>query len=283
MHDADTSLVQPAELARRLADDDCLVVDCRFNLARPDAGEAAYLTAHIPGAFYAHLDRDLSAPRTAGSGRHPLPDSGEFAKLLSTWGVTADTRVTAYDDVGGAIAARLWWLLRWMGHRRVSLLDGGLPAWLAAGLPLTAELPRPRTATFVGQPGQMPSVEAREIEQRLPRAELLLLDARARPRFLGQEEPIDPVAGHVPGAVNAPHQENLAAGGSFRPPEELRGRFTALLAGRDVRDVAVMCGSGVTACQVLFALELAGLPGARLYPGSWSEWIRPGTRPVERS
>lgn len=283
MREADTLLVKPAELARHLADRDCVVVDCRFNLARPEAGEAAYRAAHIPGAFYAHLDRDLAGPRTAGSGRHPLPDPDELARLFSAWGVAADTRVTAYDDVGGAIAARLWWLLRWMGHRRASLLDGGLPAWQAAGLPLTADLPTPRRATFVGRPGQMPSVAVGEIEQRVPRGELLLVDARARPRFLGQEEPIDPVAGHVPGAVNAPHHENLAADGSFRSPEQLHGRFTSLLAGREVRDVAVMCGSGVTACQLVFALELAGLPGARLYPGSWSEWIRPGTRPVEQS
>jgi thiosulfate/3-mercaptopyruvate sulfurtransferase len=211
-----------------------------------------------------------------------LPDPARLAALFSGWGVTATTLVVAYDNAGGGIAARLWWLLRWMGHRPAALLDGGLPAWQAAGLPLTTEIPEPRQMRFEGSPGWMPTLDVADVERGLAAGELRMIDARTRTRYLGREEPIDPVAGHVPDAVNLPFQEMLTADGAFRPPDSLRAAFEPLLRGRDIRDVAVMCGSGVTACQLIFAMELAGIEGARLYPGSWSEWIRLATRPVAR-
>lgn len=275
-------LISATDLSSRLGAPDCVVVDCRFVLPRPEAGEAAWRAGHIPGAFYAHLDRDLASPRTAASGRHPLPRPDGLVRLFSGWGVGPATTVVAYDDAGGAIAARLWWLLRWMGHARAALLDGGLPAWQAAGLPLSTEMPVPKPADFRGSPGHMPIVEVGDVERGLRDPRFLLLDARARNRYHGKDETIDPVAGHVPGAASRPFQENLRDDGRFRSAGELRQAFDAVLAGRRGEDVTAMCGSGVTACHDIFALELAGIRGARLYPGSWSEWIRSPDRPVAR-
>jgi thiosulfate/3-mercaptopyruvate sulfurtransferase len=263
-----------------LDDPSWLVVDCRFNLAKPGAGEDAWRRGHIPGAFYAHLDRDLSSARTPQSGRHPLPRPDALAALFSRWGVAEDSRIVAYDDAGGGIAARLWWLLRWMGHGGAALLDGGWQAWQAAGLPVsTAEPPR-QAGSFRGAPGRMPVVTTAELERRLGTPDLVLLDARARERYLGAGETIDPVAGHVPGATSVPFQGSLAADGRFRPPGELRPVFEQAMRGRAPAEAIVMCGSGVTACHDIFAMELAGLPGAGLYDGSWSEWIRSPARPV---
>lgn len=274
-------LVQVEELAAAIGRGDGVVVDCRFDLARPDAGEAAWRAGHIAGAHYAHLDRDLAAARTAASGRHPLPDPQQLVRLFSSWGIGPGVPVVAYDAAGGAWAARLWWLLRWMGHAEVALLDGGLPAWVAAGHSLSTAAPAPRPAVFRGTPGQMPVIEAPEIERRLDDPGLRLLDARLPARYRGDEEPIDPVAGHVPGAINQPFQLNLTPDGRFRTPDELRELFAPHVAGAP-HEIAVMCGSGVTACHDLFALERAGLGTARLYPGSWSEWIRTPSRPVAR-
>jgi thiosulfate/3-mercaptopyruvate sulfurtransferase len=276
-------LTSAAELADHLGESDWVVVDCRFNLGQPDAGEASYRAGHIPGAHYAHLDRDLASPPTPQSGRHPLPDIERLAGLFNDWGIGPDTQVVVYDDVGGAIAARLWWLLRWLGHDRVALLDGGLPAWQAAGLPLAAEVPTRRRGAFAARPGRMPVAETEELRRRLADPKLLIVDARAAKRFLGREEPIDPVAGHVPGAINAPFTDNLTADGKFRSPADLRERFAGLLGDRPPDAVVSMCGSGVTACHNLLALELAGFRGARLYVGSWSEWIRSADRPVARA
>jgi thiosulfate/3-mercaptopyruvate sulfurtransferase len=279
---ASSLLVSVAELSRHTEDPDWLVIDCRFDIGRPEAGQQTYCDGHIPGAIYAHLDRDLASPRTGASGRHPLPAADALARRFSDWGISARVQVVAYDDAGGAVAARLWWLLRWMGHSPVALLDGGWPAWIAAGLPVS-KLPAQRPpAVFGGSPGHMPVIEAPAIQDRLRHGNLLLIDARARARYLGEMEPIDPVAGHVPGAVNVPFQTNLTPSGTFCDPGRLRTTMQPLLAGRRGDDVAVMCGSGVTACHVLFAMELAGLPGARLYPGSWSEWIADPGRPVAR-
>jgi thiosulfate/3-mercaptopyruvate sulfurtransferase len=275
-------LVPVEELARHLGDREWIVVDCRFNLARPEAGEAAWRQGHIPGAWYAHLDRDLAAPPSPQTGRHPLPDPEALRALFSSWGLAPASRVVAYDDAGGAIAARLWWLLRWMGHAHASLLDGGWPAWTAAGLPVSTEAPEPRNGAFRGESGHMPMVSTAELERRVAGRDLVLFDARARPRFLGAEEPIDPVAGHIPGATNVPFQTSLAGDGRFRSGPELRARFEAAAPGTPPDQVIVMCGSGVTACHGLFAMELAGLPGARLYAGSWSEWIRAPHRPIAR-
>lgn len=277
-------LIEAMELAA--LGDDCIVVDCRFDLSRPLAGEEAYRAGHVPGAWYAHLDRDLSSPRTAMSGRHPLPSPGTIQQLLRRWGAAPRIPIVVYDDAGGAIAARLWWLLRWIGHDDVALLDGGWQAWVAAGLPVGVGNPvsgggQSGMAGYGG--GCMPVIGADEIERRLADRSLLLLDVRARSRFLGEAEPIDPVAGHVPGALNHPFHNHLSESGRFRPPEAIAAEYGRILQGRPVNEVAVMCGSGVTACHGLFALELAGMPGASLYAGSWSEWISGGHRPVARA
>lgn len=275
-------LVQPEELARHLADPGWVVVDCRFNLQEPAAGRRMYEQGHIPGAYFADLDQDLAGPRQPHLGRHPLPEVAQLERLFSGMGIGPATRVVAYDEGGGALAARLWWLLRYVGHAQVSLLDGGLAAWRRAGLPESTALPERKSADFHARPGQMPVLGTREVEQGLAAGRLALLDARAGERYLGRTEPIDPVAGHVPGAISAPFSANLGPDGRFRAPAELRQHYQALLAGHPGKAVAFMCGSGVTACHGLFALELAGLPGGQLYAGSWSEWIRSPERPVAR-
>lgn len=280
----------PAPMLHALlaSDPSCVVVDCRFDLARPDAGENAWRAGHVPGARYAHLDRDLAGPRFPGSGRHPLPDIGQLTRLFSSWGISSGTpgsgtQVVAYDDSGGLIAARLWWLLRWLGHARVALLDGGWQAWLAARLPVASTpSPAPVAGCFRATAGSMPVADTAGIERRLGDRHQLLLDVRTPARYRGEAEPIDPVAGHIPGALNRPCGVNLDERGCFRNPAVLSGEFRQLIAGRAMRDIVVTCGSGVTACHGLFALELAGLPGACLYPGSWSEWIADPRRPVEK-
>lgn len=255
-------------------------VDCRFNLLQPDAGRAAYLAGHLPGAVYADLDRDLSGPRGPGTGRHPLPDPQQLRALFGRFGITAQTRVVAYDEGGGGLAARLWWLVRWMGHPSVVILDGGLAAWEKAGQPLTRVIPEPRDENFHGDPGHMPVRHTAEVAAGLAANAIQLLDVRAEERFQGRVEPIDPVAGHIPGALNVPFSGNLDAGNRFRSSDELARRYASLVSGHQPRDIICMCGSGVTACHSIFALELAGIPGAVLYPGSWSEWIRSPDRPV---
>lgn len=262
-------LIQAAELAGLR--DEHLIVDCRFRLDQPAAGERAWREGHIPGARYAHLERDLSGPPAAGAGRHPLPDPASLVALFSRWGIRAGCLVVAYDDSGGAMAARLWWLLRWMGHRQVALLDGGLQAWLAHGLPLSTTSPADSPAHFHGEAGQMPVVDAAQLADGLRDGSLVLLDARARSRFRGEEEPIDAVAGHVPGAINLPWQEQLAADGRFRAGGEIAAALEGIR--RPGARLAAMCGSGVTACHLIFAMELAGLGGTSLYPASWSGWI----------
>ncbi len=280
MSNTDPILTSPERLAEHLADPAWRVVDCRFDLLQPEAGHAAWRRGHIPGACHADLDRDLASPPRAGSGRHPLPDPDALNALFGKWALTPEVQLVAYNDVGGAIAARLWWLARWMGHTRVSLLDGGLAAWQAAGQPLNVpdqDPPPPEAGCFEGRPGGMPVATTAEIERgidgRTGGQDLLLLDARSEDRFLGRAEPIDRIAGHVPGAINTPVQMNLNAAGRFRSAEELRSRYRAILGEHSAVQAVCMCGSGVTACHTLFALELAGLAGARLYVGSWSEWI----------
>jgi thiosulfate/3-mercaptopyruvate sulfurtransferase len=275
-----TTLVAVDTLAAHLGDSNWLIVDCRFDLAQPAAGEAAYRAGHIPGAIYAHLDRDLSGPITPASGRHPLPDPERFAQTLSAWGVGADTQVIAYDADNGMYAARLWWLLRWVGHRAVAVLDGGLKAWTAASHPLSTEIPaRPRTQ-FQARPDRELWLDADQVQERVQQPGWRLLDARAPERFLGTVEPLDKVAGHVPGARNHPFSTNLTNDGRFGAPEELRRRYEQSQAGVSDDRTIVMCGSGVTACHLLLAMEVAGKPGARLYAGSWSEWIRNPRRGV---
>jgi len=263
------------------------VIDCRFDLAAPDAGRQAYLRQHIPTARYADLNRDLSAPVSAHSGRHPLPPPGRLAAWFGELGVGDGTQVIAYDEANGAFAARAWWLLRWLGHPKVAVLDGGFNAWVAGRGRLESGEPStppagPEAERFTLRVDRHAVLTTAELIEALKDTRRLLVDARAAERFAGTVEPLDPVAGHVPGAVNHPFSANLGGDGHFLPPAELKRRWQARLAGIAPHDAIAMCGSGVTACHHLLAMELAGLHGAKLYAGSWSEWIRDPKRPVAR-
>lgn len=253
-------------------------LDCRHNLADPEAGARAYAEGHIPGAHHSHLERDLSGPKHAAGprvgGRHPLPDRAAFARQVAAWGITPTTTVVAYDADGGMYAARAWWLLRWLGHEAVAVLDGGLPAWLAAGGALTADVPPQREGASPYPAAPQPALPTRQADEL---AGWLVVDARAGERYRGEVEPLDSRAGHIPGAVNRFYKDNLLADGRFKPAAELRAAFAAL--GEPTRQVH-QCGSGVTACHNLLAMAVAGLPGAALYPGSWSEWSADPARPV---
>jgi thiosulfate/3-mercaptopyruvate sulfurtransferase len=274
-----STLIDAAELNGLIGRDDVLVVDCRFDLADPRSGARGYAEGHIPGAVHADLDQDLADLSKTGMGRHPLPDEAAFSNVLERLGWTPDIAVVAYDNANGALAAtRLWWMLRLIGHRRAAVLNGGLASWSSAGLGLVAETPS-RATTRVDvrfDPAQIVFTEELARSAR----DVLLLDARAAPRFRGEIEPIDPVAGHVPGARNRPFSDNLAPEGAFKSASALRREFDALLGGRPARDVVHMCGSGVTACHNLLAMEHAGLTGSRLYAPSWSGWIADPARPV---
>ena len=275
-----TTLIDAATLSRELHRSDLVVFDCRFELGNPAWGEREYAAAHLPGAQYLHLERDLSAPITEESGRHPLPDPHEFARRLAACGVEADSQIVAYDQNNGAYAARLWWMVRWIGLRRVAVLDGGIAAWRSAGLPLTQIVPRPEPRDLrvtVNHDAWLTSEAVNAL--RLDPGNLVI-DARGAERFAGRSETIDPVAGHVPGARNHPFVGNLGTDGRFLPPAQLRERWEILLGSLPASSVIAMCGSGVTACHNLLALEHAGLGGGRLYAGSWSEWIRDPSRPT---
>jgi thiosulfate/3-mercaptopyruvate sulfurtransferase len=258
-----------------------VIVDTSFDLADPGAGERRYRESHLPGAHYLHLDRDLSGPKSGRNGRHPLPDRAAFARTVGALGIGPETQVVAVDAHGGVYAARLWWMLRWLGHPKVAVLDGGIDAWQRAGGALVAGAdstpggpPYPERAPLVS------TVDADGVARRPPAT--MLLDARSGERFRGEAEPIDPVAGHIPGAFQRFHKSNLGADGAFKPASALRDEFTALLGGRSPVDVIHSCGSGVTACHNLLAMEHAGLAGSRLYPGSWSEWSADPARPIAR-
>jgi thiosulfate/3-mercaptopyruvate sulfurtransferase len=281
------TLIAPAALRRHLEDPDWAIVDCRFDLTRPEWGESAWEQGHIPQAVYAHLDRDLSGPRSPRSGRHPLPEPAALAASFGRLGIDERVQVIAYDQGPSAYAARLWWLLRWLGHPQVAVLDGGLAAWEAEGLPLSrARAVRPpRTfrarrddGAWVTSEGVAEALAAGALE----RGAQMLIDARAPDRFAGENETLDPVAGHVPGARNHPFAANHDARGRFLPAPELARRWRVTLGGAPASSLVAMCGSGVTACDNLLALEVAGLSGGRLYAGSWSEWITDPARPVAR-
>ena len=277
------ALVSTTQLAERLAGGAApLVLDASFDLADPAAGERRFVAEHVAGSHYVHLDRDLCGPKTGNNGRHPLPDRADFARTAGRLGIGPDTDVVALDAQGGMYAARLWWMLRWLGHERVSVLDGGLAAWRTAGaalssgaVPAAAPLPpypeRPRQVETVGAPG---------VAGRAPA--MAVLDARSPDRFRGENETLDPVGGHIPGALNRFFKNNLAEDGRFKPAETLRAEFGAVLGGRAPAEVIHSCGSGVTACHNLLAMAHAGLDGALLYPGSWSEWSSDPARPIER-
>jgi thiosulfate/3-mercaptopyruvate sulfurtransferase len=259
------------------------MVDCSFELGKPESGANAYVAAHIPGAVYAHLEAELSdMSECARHGRHPLPTAAGLGAALARLGIERDSQVVAYDQDSGAYAARLWWLLRAAGYPDVRVLDGGLRAWRAAGMPLDtgAAIPRSVDSAPPVAPDRAAWLDVETLQQHLAQDTIALVDARGGPRFRGEVEPIDPVAGHVPGARNRPFLDNLDASGRFKPAEQLRDEFAHLLAGRTPDSVVHMCGSGVTACHNLLAMEIAGLPGSRLYADSWSGWIRDPARSV---
>ncbi len=277
-----TTLVEAADLARRLADAPLAVLDCRYELLRPDWGERAYAAGHIPNALHASLDRDLSGKITPDTGRHPLPDPQKFMARLARWGIDRAVQVVAYDQGNGAFAARLWWMLRWVGHERAAVLNGGFAAWQELGLPVTSEPGIRAQRNFAGRVADAMVVTTAQVQRGLERQAITLVDARGADRFAGENETIDPVAGHVPGARNRPCARNVDARGRFLSAAELRGSWDTLLHGQPAEQVVAMCGSGVTACHHLLALEIAGRTGARLYAGSWSEWIRDPVRPIAR-
>jgi thiosulfate/3-mercaptopyruvate sulfurtransferase len=271
-----TTLVSTAELAAR---PDWRVFDCRHDLAKPALGEEQYREAHIPGALFAHLDRDLSAPKTGRNGRHPLPDPNDFVKWVGKSGVLPTDQVVCYDAGNGAMAARLWWMLRWIGHENVAVLDGGLTKWLAEKRPVTAEVPRFGPSRYAMNRKPQGHINASEIERQ---SNALLLDARAPARYRGEQEPIDPVAGRIPGARNRFNMDNVSPQGTFKSSEQLKQEFQGVLGNRAPSEVVHYCGSGVAACHNLLAMEIAGLPGGRLYAGSWSEWSADPKRPMEK-
>ena len=254
--------------------------DCRHDLAKPDWGAGEYAKAHIPGALFAHLDRDLSAPKSGTNGRHPLPDPAVFAVWLGRQGLKPEDQAVCYDSGSGAIAARLWWMLRWIGHEAVAVLDGGLAKWGKEGRATAAEVPRFVPTNYPARPHADMAVDVGFVESNLNKA--FLLDARAPQRYRGEAEPIDPAAGHIPGARNRFNSDNLSADGTFNRAEDLKNGFLAVLGGRAPAEVVNYCGSGVSACHNALAMEIAGLSGSRLYPGSWSEWIADPRRPQEK-
>lgn len=272
-------LISVDELVESLAGGSIRVLDCRHDLFAPDAGRAAYQAGHIPGAVYADLDNDLAAPISETSGRHPLPDAPSCAGTFGKLGIGDDNMVVVYDDRSGAIAARAWWMLRWLGHTQVAILDGGFAAWAGAGLALQSGdvVASRRILTAIPQDGWI--IETDEILPSLA-AGMRLLDARAEDRFQGLQEPIDSVAGHVPGAVSLPFQRCLVASGHFKPVTELSQILGEALGNDFESPWGVMCGSGVTACHLAVAAKLVGLADPRLYVGSWSEWLRDPSRPV---
>jgi len=270
-------LVASDELARH---PEWRVFDCRHDLMKPALGEAQYREAHIPGAAFANLDRDLSAPKSGTNGRHPLPDPNVFVAWLGRQGLKPADAVVAYDGGSGVMASRLWWMLRWVGHDKVAVLDGGYAKWVKEGRPVNAEVPAFPATQYPGRVRPEMAVDVGYVQSHLGKA--TLLDARAPARWRGESEPIDPVAGRIPGSLNRFSNDNLQTDGTFKRPEVLKQEFLSVLGTRKLQDIIHSCGSGVAACHNLLAMEVAGLKGARLYAGSWSEWIADPKRPRER-
>ena len=277
-----STLINCSDLANHLNDPDLVVVDCRFSLSHTDSGRNNFALSHIPGARYAHLDEDLSGPIIPGqTGRHPLPDIEQFARTLSRWGIDENVQVVAYDDMGGPFAARLWWMLNWMGHTRVAVLDGGWPAWLAGEYPVETMYTPPTPRTFTPAPNMTLLATAQDVEGILLDQSAVLVDARASERYQGIHEPIDPVAGHIPGAVSYPFKSNLNSDGTFKSQETLQDQFNPITGSRGTRPLVCYCGSGVTGAHNALSLAHAGISNVQLYAGSWSEWILDANRPIE--
>ena len=275
-------LIQVETLRKVYSQPDWLLVDTRFDLSDPSWGFADYHRGHIPGAVFADLDRHLSGPKTPSSGRHPLPDPEVFKAFLGQIGVDRTRRVVVYDTVSGAFAARLWWMLKNYGHRNVAVLDGGFQAWVDAGLPVSQGVETNPETIFTGEPDHTQVVTTSQAVELLQHPGRILLDARSPERYRGEIEPIDTVAGHIPGSLNRFHQLNLTHQGVLKDPATLRHEFDLLFEGKTPDQVVVYCGSGVTSCHHILSMQVAGLPGALLYAGSWSEWIRDPDRPIAR-
>ncbi len=283
-------LISVEELQARLGKSDLLILDVRHDLNSHEAGRLAYEEGHIPGARFLDHETQLSAPRTGQNGRHPLPAMADFKELMRGLGLRPDTQVVSYDGSGGMFATHLWWMLRWIGHDKVAVLDGGWPAWLASGGEVETTVhaspalqgPAEANGRIETASAAMPIVSSDEVLENISRPTFTVIDARAENRYRGEVEPMDPVAGHIPGALNRPHTRNLSDEGRFKPADQLRSEFAELLAATAPSDIVHQCGSGITATHNLFAMELAGMSGSRLYPGSWSEWCSDPARPVAR-
>lgn len=277
-----TTLISAPELARHLDDPRWVLVDCRHDLANLTAGRQGYAIGHLPNAVFADMETDLSGAKRGADGqfrgRHPLPERAALVATLRAWGIDDDSQVVAYDAHGGMFAARLWWLLRWIGHPAVAVLDGGMAPWQAQALPMSAALPHKAAGGITEKPSLVDTVSACDLLASLGSEQCTIVDARAPDRFRGENETLDPVGGHIPGAKNRFFKDNLEADGRFKSAEQLKAGFAPLLG--DPKAAVMQCGSGVTACHNLLALEVAGLPGAALYPGSWSEWCADPARPV---
>ena len=275
-------LVTTEKLARHLGDAQWVIFDSRHDLVDANKGRNAYEAGHIPGAYFISLDRDLSGPKTGKTGRHPLPAPEGFVATMNRFGINPGMQIVIYDDTQGSYAGRLFWMLRWIGQDKVALLDGGIPKWIKEGRAISKDVPAERVGSIVARPGLGATVDVHFVDRFKESGEITLIDARAPSRFAGEGETLDPVGGHIPGAVNRFWQKNLNADGTFKSPEMLRTEFRELLGGADASKVVHSCGSGVTACHNAFAMELAGLPTGRLYPGSWSEWCADPARAVAR-
>ncbi|MFC0133685.1 sulfurtransferase [Massilia eurypsychrophila] len=279
-----TTLISASELAARIDDPALVIVDCRHDLMNLAAGREGYAVGHIRNAVFADMETALSGAKTGADGqfrgRHPLPERAALIETLRAWGIDDDSQVVAYDAHGGMFAARLWWLLRWVGHPAVAVLDGGLAAWQSQALPMTADVPAPRRGAIAERAPLVATVTAGDVLANIGSGERTLIDARAPDRFRGENETIDPVGGHIPGAKNRFFKDNLQADGRFKDAAQLKAEFAPLVA--DPASAVMQCGSGVTACHNLLALEVAGMPGAALYPGSWSEWVADPSRPVAK-
>ncbi|MEW6502968.1 MAG: sulfurtransferase [Chloroflexota bacterium] len=276
-----TTLIEVEDLLSHLDDPQWTIVDCRFDLTNPNWGFEDYQLGHIPGSVYAHLDHDLSAPPSPETGRHPLPSPSEFSITLERLGVSNNSQVVALDTSGGSFAARLWWMLKWLGHNSVAVLNGGWNAWKSAGFFIAQGIENKPRGKFVPNPQIGKFITTPEMVELIRNPAFKVIDARAPERYRGEIEPLDPVAGHIPGSINRFHEKNLARAGRLKPPEILRKEFEEILAGTPPSQVIVYCGSGVTSCHHLLAMEYAGIQGAKLYAGSWSEWIRDPDRPIE--
>ena len=274
------TLISASTLATHLTDANWIVCDCRHDLANYESGRRAYAEAHLPDARFLHLDEDLSGPKTGVNGRHPLPHPITFTLRLAALGIDNNTQVIAYDAMGGVYASRLWWMLRWVGHKNAAVLDGGIDAWVKAKQPVSAELPAIKPVRYNPNPISQLAVSANEVAANLDHQTLRVVDARSPDRFRGENETLDPVAGHIPGATNRFFKNNLTEDGCFKPADKLKQEFAAVLDTHAPNSVVHQCGSGVTACHNLLAMEVAGLSGSRLFPGSWSEWVSDRKRPV---